>query len=115
MERLTKTYEDGTHNVADTLPCGENSWEFKRILLEALGEYEDLGVTPEQVREIDRLYIEKCREVAKLKKKQTPMKPVTWDLTNRADCPVCGGMVRGIGKPFGDWCSKCGQKLDWED
>lgn len=41
MERLTKTYSDGTHGAADKLPCGENSYEYKGLLLEALGKYED--------------------------------------------------------------------------
>ena len=41
MERLTKTYSDGTHAAADNLPCGENSYEYKGLLLEALGKYED--------------------------------------------------------------------------
>nr|DAD84989.1 MAG TPA: hypothetical protein [Siphoviridae sp. ctD6g5] len=41
MERLTKTYSDGTHGVADNLPCGENSYEYKGLLLETLGKYED--------------------------------------------------------------------------
>lgn len=41
MERLTKTYIDGTHGVADNLPCGENSYEYKGLLLETLGKYED--------------------------------------------------------------------------
>lgn len=41
MERLTKTYSDGTHGAADNLPCGENSYEYKGLLLEALGKYED--------------------------------------------------------------------------
>ncbi len=27
MERLTKTYENGTHGASDNLPCGENSYE----------------------------------------------------------------------------------------
>ena len=40
MERLTKTYSDGTHAAADNLPCGENSYEYKGLLLEALGKYE---------------------------------------------------------------------------
>ena len=34
----------------------------------ALKEYEDLELTPEQIREIDRLYSGKCKEVAELKK-----------------------------------------------
>ena len=41
MERLTKTYSDGTHGSADNLPCGENSYTYKGLLLEALGKYED--------------------------------------------------------------------------
>lgn len=36
---------------------------------ERLSQYEGLGVTPEQIREIDRLYAEKCRETAELKRK----------------------------------------------
>ena len=42
MERLTKTYSDGTHGASDNLPCGENSYTYKGLLLEALGKYEDL-------------------------------------------------------------------------
>ena len=41
MERLTKTYFDGTHGANDNLPCGENSYTYKGLLLEALGKYED--------------------------------------------------------------------------
>lgn len=42
MERLTKTYSDGSFGVADNLPCGENSYTFKDLLIKKLGEYEDL-------------------------------------------------------------------------
>ena len=41
MERLTKTYSDGTHGANDNLPCGENSYTYKGLLLEELGKYED--------------------------------------------------------------------------
>lgn len=41
MDRLTKAYLDGTHAPADDLPCGENSHEYKRMLIEKLGKYED--------------------------------------------------------------------------
>ena len=37
MKRLTKTYADGTHGVADNLPCGENSYTFKDLLIHTLG------------------------------------------------------------------------------
>lgn len=40
MQRLTKTYEDGTFGVADNLPCGENSHNFKDLLIQTLGKYE---------------------------------------------------------------------------
>lgn len=42
MERLTKTYSDGTHGASDNLPCGENSYDYKNLLLEKSGKYEDL-------------------------------------------------------------------------
>lgn len=42
MERLTKTYSDGTHGASDSLPCGRNSYDYKRLLIEKLGKYEDL-------------------------------------------------------------------------
>ena len=42
MERLTKTYLDGTHGASDFLPCGENSYDYKSLLIEKLGKYEDL-------------------------------------------------------------------------
>lgn len=36
-------------------------------LRETLKAYEDTGLSPEQIVEMDRLYAEKCREVAELK------------------------------------------------
>lgn len=36
--------------------------------LKELKEYRDIGPTPEQLKEVDRLYLEKCREVDGLKK-----------------------------------------------
>lgn len=50
MDRLTKTYGDGTHGVADNLPFGENSYDFKNALIERLGEYEDLNYSPNEIR-----------------------------------------------------------------
>lgn len=35
---------------------------------ETIREYESIGLLPEQIREIDKLYTEKCEEVAKLQK-----------------------------------------------
>lgn len=36
--------------------------------IEKLGQYEDIGLTPEQLREINKLYTEKCKELAELGK-----------------------------------------------
>ena len=59
--------------------------------------------------------IEILQKIINALEKQIPKKPITHSNTNRADCPCCGATVRGIKKPFGDWCSNCGQKLDWSD
>ena len=45
-----------------------NLWAQAEIY-EHLKKYEDTGLTPEQIREIDRLYSKKCRELAGERKK----------------------------------------------
>ena len=35
-----------------------------------LKKYEDTGLTPDHISELDRLYLEKCREVTELKKQK---------------------------------------------
>ena len=42
MERLTKTYSDGTYGTSDNLSYGKNSYDYKNLLIEKLGKYEDL-------------------------------------------------------------------------
>lgn len=61
MERLT-------HERANGIKSGYWSPSKKQDLIDRLAEYEDTGLTPDQIREIDRLYSEKCREVAELQK-----------------------------------------------
>lgn len=41
----------------------------------ALKKYEDTGLTPEQIRQIDDLYAKKCREVAELRERDTAKEP----------------------------------------
>lgn len=53
--------------------------------------------------------------VIEAREKQIAKKPITYPTTNRADCPICLNTVRGIDKPFGNYCSKCGCRLDWSD
>ena len=114
MERLTITYEDGTHGVARNLPCGENSHDFKKLLVEKVGEYEDTNLTPSQLKDIDKLYLEKCEEVNKLKEFHTPKKP-TWVLhqgkgNNYQKCPNCDRKWLYLNQ---DYCEWCGQAIDW--
>lgn len=45
----------------------ENIMKENRELTARLKEYTDTGLTPEQVREMDELYREKCEEVTKLR------------------------------------------------
>ena len=77
MERLTEWYDNGLREgVLVKEKRGEK--EIKVLFEEvddgyhamcALKAYEDTGLTPEQIREIDRLYTEKCQEVAELRQK----------------------------------------------
>jgi len=50
--------------------CINEDCEFKILACQRLAEYEDIGLTPEQLLEIDKMYSEKCREVAELRKQQ---------------------------------------------
>lgn len=60
-------------------------------------------------------YYEAMELAVKALEKQMPKKPITYNDTNRADCPCCNSTVRGIKESFGNWCSKCGQKIDWSE
>lgn len=54
-----------------------------------------------------------CDMAIQALEKQIPKKPIAYKGTNRADCPICNKTVRGIDKPYGNYYSGCGQKLDW--
>lgn len=91
----------------------------KNKLSEAM---EKLAKLEDAIRIIEGLDTSNSEENIKAKKmavaamkKQITKRPITYTSTNRADCPVCGETVRGIDKPYGKYCSGCGQKLDWSD
>lgn len=76
------------------------SWGLERTSKETstrLAEYEDTGLTPEQIR--------------KLKERSTEKKPIE-HITKFApmyECPSCGSIdVYGQ-----EYCDDCGQRLDW--
>ena len=66
MKRLTYEKENGE--------WGLNGYDIKKVPKELYGaicklhEYEDLGLTPEELRQIDDMYAVRCKEISDLKK-----------------------------------------------
>ena len=56
-------------NSACNVSSEENHANAIEIVLDALQSFLELGITPEQIREIDKLYAEKCMELSEEKKK----------------------------------------------
>lgn len=78
-------------------------------------DYKFLSAMPLPMRKQSALAdkIKAREEAIAALRRQVPKMPITYTQTNVADCPVCGATVRGISGPFGDYCSHCGQKIDW--
>lgn len=126
MERLTEWYDNGiSEGVLVKEKRGEK--EIKVLFKEiddgyigmcTLKAYEDTGLTPEKIQEIDRLYAEKCREVAKLQQRDTAILPENIK-GNKKDngrllfgtCPKCKTRVSNV--EGGNYCQNCGQRLKW--
>ena len=71
MNRLTRRDKYGKADTSYYISAMFFDKESKKVIekiLESLASYEDLELTPEQIREVDRLYASKCKEVAELKK-----------------------------------------------
>ena len=57
------------------------------------------------------------KQVKRLEKKQVPMKPVK-EIFGNYDCPVCNAYVEFSGNQSyykHEYCSSCGQAIDWEE
>jgi len=110
--------KEGMYNIVDLVSYAKEK-EIGDILIqitEKLAEYEDLGLTPQQLMEVDKLYLEKCEEVNKLKEIRTPKKP-TWVLhqgkgNNYQKCPNCDKKWLYLNQ---DYCEWCGQAIDWSE
>ena len=102
MERLTERY------TATEKPDGESDvWVRDHdytMAAERLAEYEDTGLTPEQIREL------KERDTAK-----APIKDTDSGVRYTDDyiCPNCGKHFTGTG--IAEFCYHCGQRLKWEE
>lgn len=111
MERLTEWYDNGLREgVLVKEKRGEK--EIKVLFEEiddgyiemcALKAYEDTGLTPEQIREVDRLYGEKCREVAELRQRDTAILPEN-----------IKGNKKDNGRLLFGTCPKCKTRVKWE-
>lgn len=119
MGRLTWKNPDGT--------WGLNNMDIKEVPSKLYGavcklkDYEETGLMPEQIVEMDELYAEKCKEVAKLQKELEASRE-----RQKAFCEPeylgenifigcrngkcsCGNIVRS----YQNYCDSCGIKLEW--
>ena len=55
-------------NCTNRKCCGINCELIDTDVCEALADYEETGLTPENIRQMDKLYLQKCEELAKLNK-----------------------------------------------
>lgn len=76
MERLTIRNDEGIGVLKHPYQCercGDLQWSLPDLgngsPTDRLAEYEDIGLTPEQLKEVDRLYAEKCKELAESEKR----------------------------------------------
>lgn len=103
MERLTGRYK-GRYGIetsegylsAHEISGGRISEQAEMGLqagIDRLAAYEDIGLTPEQILEVDRLYAEKCREVAMLKGGSGARRYVQSVERSPSDCSLSPGVT----------------------
>lgn len=109
MERLTKvitaygkTVVVYTRGKYEDTTAGEMEHKDIRNVMKCLSEYEDTGLTPEQIR--------------KLKERDTARAEIITGYNRAIGCKVgeclkCGAMTRD----YLEFCSECGQRIKWED
>lgn len=112
MDRLTtrgpegnayypKCFEGECFGMESREECEKCQFTFD--ICERLTAYEELGLLPEQLREIDKLYQEKCEEVERLKAQLPPCKvgDTVWFVNFKK---VCNGIVTGfrLGKQYNE-------------
>lgn len=93
------------HLNEDNCPCLQE-------VLEKLAEYEDTGLTPEQIKDIDRLYTEKCKELGKERQKHI-CEPEYLGENTAIGCRSGMCECKNIVRSYQNFCDQCGIKLDW--
>ncbi len=75
MERLTIRNSEGLGVLKQPYQCercGDLQWSLPDLgngsPTDRLAEYEDIGLSPVQIKEVDRLYAEKCKELTELQR-----------------------------------------------
>lgn len=91
--------QGGAYNILDIANYkGEEEFdEILKTISLGLKHYEDIGLTPEQIRE--------------LVERDTAKDPEEFD-GHWYKCPTCGKYAGGL---KGNFCHVCGQRLKWED
>ena len=109
MERITARNENGAKEAyypycfredtcdGDGMSEKCDMCDFPIKICERIAEYEDTGLTPEQIRE--------------LAERDTAKDPEEFD-GHWYKCPTCGKYAGGL---KGNFCHVCGQRLKWEE
>ena len=99
MERLTNKRVNG-------IKTGYWSTSKKEELVQRIAEYEDTGLTPEQVQQLKERDTEKRVDISSRCEEHTHYK-----------CPTCGNILMTEYKGYRigritEFCDKCGQRLE---
>lgn len=103
MERLTGRDEGNAYftecfeEPCLGMGCINENCEFLQLVCERLAAYEDIGPTPEQLLEIDKMYAEKCREVAELRAELKAYKDTGMTPEDTLDMIACMDKEDGYG------------------
>lgn len=125
MERLTEQCKEGIWvkegpvNNKTLFCCHDEGY----YALKRLSDYEDTGLTPEDIVQIDKDFTAQAKELAELKELRIPKKPTlegdgyddegfiaydTWY------CPNCNKDYEVEYDEY-DYCPNCGQAIDWSE
>lgn len=117
IERLTIKAPSGLIHLKD------NKENTNNLAIKKLSDYEDTGLTPADIVQIDRDFTAQAKELAELKELRTPKKPTlegdgyddegfiaydTWY------CPNCNKDYEVDYDEY-DYCPNCGQCIDWSE
>ena len=98
MERLTARDDKGNLLFSGKQVYAGDFYE----AASCLEEYEDTGLTPEQIREL------KERDTAKAAIITGYNRAIGYKV---GECPTCGALSRD----YMEFCSECGQRIKWEE